>query len=152
MAMLRVFLRRVSPDDVEYALHGLRVEGYNQSKRGNGEDITVAHGGWHSEAHRRYERFSMRAVLAIPANMVSEPDPYAPREPLVRAVTTSDVPLTRGEPSSLALPPPPSDSPGHDSDGEDGGALPMAVVPGGAVVPVVAPAVTPAVTRSRART
>ena len=31
--------------------HGLRVLGYNLSKAGNGEDITVAHGGWMSSAH-----------------------------------------------------------------------------------------------------
>lgn len=30
----------------ELGFHGLRVEGYNLSKRGNGEDLTVAHGLW----------------------------------------------------------------------------------------------------------
>ena len=36
---------------------------------GNGEEITVAHGGWMSAAHSRYERFKHAAVLSIPARM-----------------------------------------------------------------------------------
>lgn len=53
-----------------YGLHGLRVLGYNLSKRANGVDLTVAHGLWMSSAHTRYERFSMQQVMCIPRNMV----------------------------------------------------------------------------------
>ena len=69
MADLRVHLRAVGADDT-LGRHGLRVLGYNLSKRFNGEDITVAHGGWMSSAHDRYERFKHAAALSIPANMV----------------------------------------------------------------------------------
>ena len=36
---------------LKVVIYGLRVEGYNLSKLGNGEDITVAHGLWKSNAH-----------------------------------------------------------------------------------------------------
>ena len=48
----------------------LLVLGYNLSKYGNGEDLTVAHGGWQSSAHSRYDRFTQNAVLSISANML----------------------------------------------------------------------------------
>merc|ERR1712086_714070 len=51
----------------EGGLHGLRVEGYNNSKRVLGEDVTVAHGLWKSDAHKRYSRFPMGVVAQIPA-------------------------------------------------------------------------------------
>ena len=58
------------PDGELASFHGLRVEGYGVSKRANGEDLTVAHGGWKSRAgHERYDRFKARAVRAIPRNM-----------------------------------------------------------------------------------
>ena len=42
----------------ECGLHGLRVAGYNNARQGpGGEELAVAHGGWKSTAHRRYERF-----------------------------------------------------------------------------------------------
>ena len=50
----------------ELGFHGLRVEGYNLSKLGNGEDITVAHGLWKSNAHTRYQRFKMSQIIDIP--------------------------------------------------------------------------------------
>ena len=56
--------------DTSYTPHCIRVLGYNLSKAGNGEDLTVAHGGWMSAAHDRYERFSQSAQLSIPANML----------------------------------------------------------------------------------
>ena len=52
------------------APHGLRVLGYNLSKHANGVDLTVAHGGWRSLAHDRYERFQHSAILSIPARML----------------------------------------------------------------------------------
>ena len=56
-------------DDPSLGPHGIRVEGYNCSKDANGEEITVAHGGWMSSAHSRYARFSHASVLSIPARM-----------------------------------------------------------------------------------
>jgi hypothetical protein len=56
--------------DASLGPHGLRVEGYNCSKQGNGVELTVAHGGWMSGAHSRYERFQHAQVLSIPARMV----------------------------------------------------------------------------------
>ena len=50
--------------------HGLRVLGYNLSKDGNGEELTVAHGGWMSQAHSRYARFSQVQVLGVSAGML----------------------------------------------------------------------------------
>ena len=41
-----------------WALHGLRVAGYDNARRGpGGLELAVAHGGWMSTAHRRYARF-----------------------------------------------------------------------------------------------
>jgi hypothetical protein len=56
--------------DTSLGPHGLRVAGYNCSKQGNGVEITVAHGGWMSGAHSRYERFAHAQVLSIPARML----------------------------------------------------------------------------------
>ena len=58
--------REVGVPDAEISgLHGLRVEGYNATKHGLGEDLTVAHGLWASKAHKRYERFALSRVLRI---------------------------------------------------------------------------------------
>ena len=51
-------------------LHGLRVEGYNRTKRGLGVDVAQAHGLWKSDAHKRYERFCMLLISRIPAVIV----------------------------------------------------------------------------------
>ena len=56
--------------------HCIRVLGYNLSKRGNGVEITVAHGGWMSEAHDRYERFSNKQLYGIPAGMLQVSNPF----------------------------------------------------------------------------
>ena len=68
--LLSDFKKRVDAVGGKGTPHGLRALGYNLSKRGNGVDLTVAHGGWFSEAHSRYERFEQRAVLGIPAGML----------------------------------------------------------------------------------
>ena len=58
-----------------YGLHSLRVAGYDASRRtAVGEELAVAHGGWHNTAHTRYARFSMAEVLAIPAHIASHAD------------------------------------------------------------------------------
>jgi hypothetical protein len=69
MEDLRGHLEAVGADPT-LGPHGIRVEGYNCSKQGNGVDLTVAHGGWMSSAHSRYERFSHVRVLSIPARML----------------------------------------------------------------------------------
>ena len=55
--------------------------GYNLGKAAVGEALTVAHGGWKSSAHSRYERFANSRVLSMPAAMVglAPAEPAAPR-------------------------------------------------------------------------
>ena len=69
MADFRKALKAVGAD-VKLGPHCLRVTGYNLSKAGNGLDLTVAHGGWESSGHTRYERFSFIQALSISARMV----------------------------------------------------------------------------------
>lgn len=56
--------------DTQLGPHGIRVLAYNLSLEGNGPDLTVAHGGWKSSGHTRYQRFSQVAVQSIPARML----------------------------------------------------------------------------------
>ena len=80
-------LSRVSCAE-SYTPHGLRVLGYNLSKRENGVDLTVAHGGWLSSGHTRYERFGFRDVLSIGAKMLGQPvDPRSSERPVLRGKT-----------------------------------------------------------------
>ena len=62
---LRKFLKRVSPQDFAFGLHGLRVRGYNDACGGDCEELAVAHGGWRSSAHTRYARFPLSRVLEL---------------------------------------------------------------------------------------
>ena len=75
LADFKAALERVGGDG-SLGPHGMRVLGYNLSKRGNGVELTVAHGGWMSEGHSRYERFSQVAVLNIPAGMLGVPSAF----------------------------------------------------------------------------
>jgi hypothetical protein len=72
-------------DPSGYGPHGIRVEGYNLSKDGNGIDITALHGMWMSQAHTRYGRYSQEQVLSIPAGMLGIASNFA----TVRARTIS---------------------------------------------------------------
>jgi hypothetical protein len=70
MKHFRMLIARVS--DVatawKYGLHGLRVSGWNGARTGpDGEEVAVAHGGWHSGSQRRYDRFGCEVVLGLPA-------------------------------------------------------------------------------------
>ena len=57
----------------ECGLHGLRVAGYNSARKGpSGEELAVAHGGWRSTAHKRYERFSQEEVTALTKVIVEQ--------------------------------------------------------------------------------
>ena len=61
--------RVVSPEEAEsYGLHGLRVGAYNLA-RAHDPALAVAQGGWASQAHTRYERFSIASVLSLPSRM-----------------------------------------------------------------------------------
>ena len=77
MSDLRKWLERVGVP-TRYGMHGLRVLGYNLSIRGNGEALTVAQGGWLSEAHDRYHRFGLQEVVGIPAGMLGVDAPEVP--------------------------------------------------------------------------
>jgi hypothetical protein len=93
---LRQKLAEVSPDDVEYGLHGIRVQAYNDAKEAAGEDIAVAQGGWQpGGAHTRYDRFDLRRdIFPLAARMlgahpiVGQPETGAnfspPARPVVR--------------------------------------------------------------------
>ena len=69
MADFKFYVARVD-GDVSLGPHGIRVLGYNLSRRSVGADLTQAHGGWMSSGHSRYERFAQEAVLGIPAAML----------------------------------------------------------------------------------
>jgi len=54
-------------------LHSFRIYGYYRSRRGNGTELTVAHGGWSAHGcHSRYDAFSLQEVLGIPSRMLGE--------------------------------------------------------------------------------
>ena len=76
MTQVRALWARASSADeaAKYGLHSLRVLGYNLSKRAVGDQLTVAHGGWSSDAHERYERFALTQVLALPRGMLEAGD------------------------------------------------------------------------------
>ena len=67
----RALWARVVPAEeaATYGLHGLRVSAYNYA-RVHDPALAIAQGGWASQAHTRYERFSMGAVLSLPRHMV----------------------------------------------------------------------------------
>ena len=85
----------------EGGLHGLRVEGYNNSKRVLGEDVTVAHGLWKSDAHKRYSRFPMGVVAQIPAAVsgVLRAEGGGAAEGAQPAARSASAPAERGPPA-----------------------------------------------------
>lgn len=109
MAHVRVLYARVSsPEEAaKYGLHSLRVTGYALSKRGAGEELTVAHGGWRSLAHKRYDRFSLTEVLSLPDQMlaVHADGVLAPADPLVLSAagaSSSTAPVASASTSTAA--------------------------------------------------
>ena len=119
----------VPPEEV-YSFHGIRVTGYNLSKSGNGENITVAHGNWKSSAHNRYDRFKSNRVADIPAGMMRARDHSSE----VRDDDEDDDDAYGGGPGEFPMA---SESePGSGSD--DGGASDTSVVADD-VRPIVAP-------------
>ena len=74
MAQFRRLLARVSDATTSklYGLHSLRVSGWNGARTGpEGEEVAVAHGGWHGGSQRRYDRFDASSVLGLPAVILS---------------------------------------------------------------------------------
>ena len=69
---LKRALRRVSPGDLDYGLHGLRVQGYNDAKDGDDADMAGAHGGWQPGSHSRYARFQLQRVFVLSSRMVAQ--------------------------------------------------------------------------------
>ena len=69
---VRALYSKVAPlaDVSTYGLHGLRVEAYNRA-RSHDPLLAVAQGGWASSAHKRYARFNVADVLALPAAMIA---------------------------------------------------------------------------------
>ena len=67
MSDVRALLMRATTkeDAYSYGLHSFRVTGYDLAKVRDLE-LAVAHGGWRSTAHRRYDRFTLADVLRIP--------------------------------------------------------------------------------------
>ena len=98
LAEFKVRQRRVGvPEGEERGLHGLRVEGYNLSKKGLGADITAAHGLWMSSAHTRYERFKLKDVFRITGVLagVDPGDVESTPEEEERPMARTDQRLTR---------------------------------------------------------
>ena len=74
MALLRHLLSRVvTPDEAKtYGFHSLRVIGYDLARRGVGPELAQVHGGWSSNAHQRYQRFSRTEAVALAEVLVRE--------------------------------------------------------------------------------
>ena len=70
MSDFKKLLRRVSPDDVDYGLHGLRVEGWNLAAAVD-PDLAEAHGGWKPGNASRYSRFDLSSVFNLSKGMVA---------------------------------------------------------------------------------
>ena len=70
MKDFKTLLRRVSPDDTDYGLHGLRVEGWNLGAAVDPE-LAEAHGGWKPGNASRYSRFNLSSVFSLSRNMVA---------------------------------------------------------------------------------
>ena len=112
MRDFRSMLEAVSSksDAAMYGLHGLRVAGYALAKRGVGEELAVAHGGWRSLAHRRYDRFTAAEVARIPSAILSAAAALGsagpPSVPLSVVTTLASAPVAAAPPQSLPAPPP----------------------------------------------
>jgi hypothetical protein len=94
------------PDEELTSFHGLRVCGYNRTKRSLGEDLAVAHGMWKSTAHTRYDRFEMSSVVRIPAAIagLDSGDALDPFEDGEREAGSSRVPVVRRSAAQAAGP------------------------------------------------
>ena len=103
MSDFKKLLRRVSPDDSDYGLHGLRVEGWNLGAAVD-PDLAEAHGGWKPGNASRYSRFNLSSVFNLSKGMVAFHDTPSPAEAGdgVTAETAIDVDA-RDPPRDLAV-------------------------------------------------
>ena len=133
---LQVMLERVSPDDTDFALHGIRVEGWNRAAADNAA-LAEAHGGWKPGNASRYSRFQLADVFTIFPKMVSPTEPTD--VPMVACWPADDTPsddgLAEGVEDEV------EDDEDDEEDGDTGaGAMPPPGVPptgpGGATVTV----------------
>lgn len=90
-------------------LHGLRVLGYNRVKAALGVELAVAHGGWRSTAHLRYERFAMARVVRVTSAVAGEEDfsDEGEEDQKVRPTTERDQLRRRSAPQPQATTPEP---------------------------------------------
>jgi hypothetical protein len=82
MKDFKTLLRRVSPNDTEYGLHGLRVSGWNLAAAVDPE-LAEAHGGWKPGNASRYSRFNLTSVFNLSRHMIelqTVPPPTADTE------------------------------------------------------------------------
>jgi hypothetical protein len=79
MSDFKKLLRRVSPDDSDFGLHGLRVEGWNLGAAVD-PDLAEAHGGWKPGNASRYSRFNLSSVFNLSKGMVAFHDAPPPAE------------------------------------------------------------------------
>ena len=142
MSDLHEMLRRVG-DDLEYGLHGLRVEGFNSFREECGEELAVVQGGWKPGSEARYARFDVGEVIAGAAHVAGVANPYradrrrpAPREvQRVRPVRHGD--QRARDDSALATRAPPA----HDGADVHGAAGAIFVTAPPAAVPAAVPVV-----------
>ena len=81
LTQFRRFLQKVTTKEEaeSYGLHGLRVAGWNGARRGPaGDELAVAHGGWHNGSQHRYDRFSADEVLSLPRHVLEGADASLP--------------------------------------------------------------------------
>ena len=144
-AQFKAALERVGYTGPPLGLHGIRVEGYNLSKAGNGESLTALHGLWmgpKENGHGRYFRGQMLDVANIPARMLGEEDVYAanPRPRRVSrnlqpafAATDVDEQDNHGPAAAVEA----AASPGPAADDDEGIVVATPVVTGQPVVQVI---------------
>ena len=114
MSDFRVQLKAVGAKE-SLGPHRIRVLAYNDSKHGNGEELTVVHGGWKSSGHSRYARYGQAEVLSISAGMLGVPSQFAAGS--IREVRRAPVRLTRGPAARVA----PDVQERDDDEGADDG-------------------------------
>ena len=81
LTQFRRLLQKVTTEEdaKSYGLHGLRVAGWNGARRGPaGDELAVAHGGWHSGSQHRYDRFGADEVLSLPRHVLEGADASLP--------------------------------------------------------------------------
>ena len=96
MAQFRTLLQRVSDGATAalYGLHSLRVSGWNGARTGpDGEEVAVAHGGWHGGSQRRYDRFAVSSVLNLPTVILGADAHHFDDRPVAAVVPASPPPV-----------------------------------------------------------